>query len=414
MSVIRIYSVIMLFSILQLSNAEQAWAQRGKQQIYYPEADNWLKRSPEQAGINAALLQQAVDYALENEATAPRNLKEAHYQGFGKEPFGDAVGPFKSRGEPTGLIIKGGYIIAEWGAPEEVNMTFSVSKSFLSSVVGLAFDDGLIRNLDDKVYTYMSPVFPYEPSTAGLNKADRFGEEDVLALYETTHNRKISWNHLLRQTSDWEGTLWGKPDWADRPEGESSTWLSRERNEPGNHYKYNDVRVNLLALSVMNLWRQPLPKVLKDRIMDPIGASQTWRWLGYENSWIVMDGLPMQVVSGGGHWGGGMFISALDQARFGYLTLRKGNWKGKQLLSEEWIAQALTPTRAQPTYGFMNYFLNTNKEFFPSAPETAYAHLGAGTNMVYVDPEHDLIIVARWIERNALDGLIAKVLESIE
>ena len=59
--------------------------------------------------------------------------------------------------------------------------------------------------------------------------------------------------------------------------------------------------------------------------MDPINASQTWRWFGYENSWVVMDGAAVQSVSGGGHWGGGMFISARDQARFGYLTLRRGN-----------------------------------------------------------------------------------------
>lgn len=412
MNTFKNYCTVLLLVFLQLSCTTHLPAQRGNK-TYFPEAGNWLKNSPEQAGMDGDLVQQAVAYAIENESVAPRDLKEAHYQGFGREPFGDAVGPFKSRGEPTGLIIRGGYIVAEWGTPEEVNMTFSVSKSFLSSVVGLAYDDGLIRNLDDLVYPYMAPVIPYQPVAGSQNKADHFGEQDVLVLYNTEHNRKISWNHLLRQTSDWEGTLWGKPDWADRPEGEQSEWLKRERNEPGSHYKYNDVRVNLLALSVMNVWRKPLPQVLKERIMDPIGASGSWRWLGYENSWIVMDGLPMQVVSGGGHWGGGLFISAMDQARFGYLTLRKGNWNGRQLLSEEWISQARTPTKAKPTYGFMNYFLNTNKELYPSAPETAFAHLGAGTNIVYVDPENDLIIVARWIENQAIDGLIARVLESI-
>lgn len=413
MKALRVCSVLTFIIFLQLSCAEQVYAQGKTGNIYYPEADNWLKKSPEEAGMDGELIQEAISFAIEHESKAPRDLKEAHYQGFGREPFGDAVGPFKTRGAATGLIIKGGFIVGEWGEPEAVNMTFSVSKSFLSSVVGLAYDDGLIRDLDDAVHTYMAPIIPYQAGMAGIDKAEGMGQDDVLTLFETEHNRKISWNHLLRQTSDWEGTLWGKPDWADRPEGDQSEWLSRERNEPGSSYKYNDVRVNLLALSVMNLWRRPLPRVLKERIMDPIGASQTWRWLGYENSWIVMDGLPMQVVSGGGHWGGGMFISALDQARFGYLTMHKGNWNGMQLLSEEWIAQALTPTSVQPTYGFMNYFLNTDKAFFPSAPETAYAHLGAGTNMVYVDQEHDIIIVARWIERDALDGLVARVLESI-
>ena len=402
-----------LILFLSISFYQPSLAQRKKEQVYFPPAGQWERREPEAMGMNPQQLRQAIQFAIENEAKAPRSLKEAHYQGFGKEPFGDAIGPFKERGAPTGLIIKGGYIVAEWGEPQEVNMTYSVSKSFLSTVVGLAYDQGLIRELNDPVHQYMAPIIPYQPAMAG-NKADQLGASDLIQPFATAYNQKISWDHLLRQTSDWEGTLWGKPDWADRPEGEPTSWQSRPRNEPGSVYKYNDVRVNLLALAATNLWRQPLPKVLKEQIMGPIGASNTWRWLGYDNSWIVLDGLPVQVVSGGAHWGGGMFINALDQARFGYLTLHRGRWNGKQLLSENWIKQALTPGTANKGYGFMNYFLNTNKELFPSAPESAFAHLGAGTNMVYVDREHDLIIVARWIERSALDGLVAKVLESIK
>ena len=81
--------------------------------------------------------------------------------------------------------------------------------------------------------------------------------------------------------------------------------------------------------------------------MDPIGASTTWRWYGYENSWVNIDGQMMQSVSGGGHWGGGMWISARDLARFGLLTLRRGRWKDKQIISEEWMKLALTLTPVQ-------------------------------------------------------------------
>ena len=63
--------------------------------------------------------------------------------------------------------------------------------------------------------------------------------------------------------------------------------------------------------------------------MEPIGASSTWRWYGYENSWVEIDGQKVQSVSGGGHWGGGMFINAYDMARFGYLFLRNGKWKDR-------------------------------------------------------------------------------------
>ena len=72
-------------------------------------------------------------------------------------------------------------------------------------------------------------------------------------LFEAEHNQKITWDHLLRQTSDWQGTLWGKPDWADRPEGKNSAeWPNRPLREPGTHFKYNDVRVNVLSLAALH------------------------------------------------------------------------------------------------------------------------------------------------------------------
>ena len=147
--------------------------------------------------------------------------------------------------------------------------------------------------------------------------------------------------------------------------------------------------------------------------MDPIGASSTWQWHGYPNSWIIIDGSPVQCVSGGGHWGGGMFINAYDMARFGLLTLHKGNWNGKQLISENWIMKSRIPTSARPTYGFMNYFINTDKKYLADAPASAYIHVGNGTNMIYVDDQHDLVIVARWIDSNAINAFVKKVLDAI-
>jgi CubicO group peptidase (beta-lactamase class C family) len=190
--------------------------------------------------------------------------------------------------------------------------------------------------------------------------------------------------------------------------------MARERHAPGAVYEYNDSRVNLLALAALQVWRRPLPEVLREEVMDPIGASRTWRWYGYDDSWIVLDGALVQSVSGGAHWGGGMFISARDQARFGLLTLRGGRWKDRQILSEAWIARARTPTPAQPTYGFMNYFLNTDRKFMPAARADAYAHIGAGTNAIYVDPLNDLVVVVRWIDSKALPGFVERMLAAIE
>jgi CubicO group peptidase (beta-lactamase class C family) len=291
-------------------------------------------------------------------------------------------------------------------------MTHSVTKSFLSSIVGVAYDRGLIRSIDDTVREYVAPVLVYQPPPTG-NKADRMAESDFLLPFETAHNRTITWNHLLRQTSDWEGTLWGKPDWADRPEKNANEWLTRPRHKAGTVYKYNDVRVNVLALAALNVWRRPLSQVLKETIMDPIGASDTWRWFGYENSWIVLDGVPVQSVTGGGHWGGGMFINAYDMARFGYLTLRRGKWKDRQLISEKWVGWALTPTPGRPEYGFMNWYNNLDGKFLPSGSLTSVTHVGNGRNAIYVDPEHDVVAVVRWIDNPALDGFVKRLLVAV-
>lgn len=375
---------------------------------YYPEPGAaWQHRSAAQSGLDSARLAAAVDFAVANEAKNPRSMEENHYRTFGREPYGNGVGPFKDRGDATGVILRHGYIVAEWGDPDRVDMTHSVTKSFLSTVVGLAWDRKLIPDLNEPVYRAVGPVpaLPGGPGTSAVT---------LLDLFNTPHNRTITWDHLLRQVSDWEGTLWGKPEWADRPTGDASTWRTRPRVAAGSVYEYNDVRVNVLSLAALEVWRRPLPSVLREYIMEPIGASTTWQWLGYETSWVVMDGQAVQSVSGGGHWGGGLFINAHDMARFGYLTLRRGRWKERQLLSDEWVRMARTPTPAQPTYGFMNWFLNTDRKYVPAGPPTMFIHVGNGTNVVIVDPDHDIVAVVRWIENGAVNGFVEKLMAAVQ
>ena len=371
---------------------------------YFPPRGEWSHRSPSLLGLDSIRLRDAIQFARDNEARAPRDQHLAQAESFGREPFDEPVGPLKERGEPTGLIIYKGYIVAEWGEPERVDITNSVTKSFLSTVVGLAVEQGLIHNVMDTVAPYIPPIEVFSPGTQ---------QDNLIYPFSSPHNRTLTWDVMLRQTSDWEGVLWGKADWADRPTGKPEEWTTRKRNAPGTVWKYNDVRVNALALAATSVWRQPLPQVLKTYIMDPMGASTTWRWYGYRNSWIVLDGQPVQSVSGGGHWGGGMFINAYDMGRWGLLTLHRGNWNGKQLISEQWVKQALTPTTANPGYGYMNWFLNTNQKLLPSAPASAFVHIGNGTNFIYVDPEHNLVSVVRWIENASMDGMVKKILEAV-
>lgn len=379
---------------------------------YYPAFGSWKTQEPTALGVNRALLQEAVDFAIASEVTNSRSMEENHYKTFGKEPFGEGIGPFADRGIPTGLIIYKGSVIAQWGDLNRCDMTHSVTKSFLAATIGLAWDRGLIEQLSDKVASFVPPVELYTHGQV-QQPAEQWGQPQMLYPFATAHNQTITWNDMLRQTSDWEGTLWGKPDWADRPDANPQKWLNRPRATPGSTYEYNDVRVNALALAATMVWRKPLPQVLKENLMDKMGASNTWRWTGYRNAWVVLDGQPVQSVSGGGHWGGGMFINAWDMARFGYLTLHRGRWNGQQLLSEAFMTLATTPTPVKPDYGFMNFFLNTDQKMWPDAPASAYCHLGNGTNMVLVDPEHQLVAVVRWIDGKNMNECIKKILAAL-
>ena len=357
---------------------------------YYPDS-TWQSKSPAELKMNARMLDSAVKFAIANDSKTDYNLRVANLKAYANEPGYRILGPMKDRGKPAGLIIRKGYIVAQWGDVERVDMTFSVAKSFLSTVAGMALDNRLIRSVDDSLIEYV-----------------------IDETYTGAHNSRITWRHLLTQSSDWSGCLFDVCDWADRPPrtGGIDDWKNRRLLDPGSNFEYNDVRVNLLAYSLLQVWRKPLPVVLKDKIMDPIGASTTWRWYGYSNSFVNVDGIMMQSVSGGGHFGGGLFINSLDQARFGLLFLRKGKWKGNQLISESWIKAAAQPSAANQEYGFM-WWLNTKPEFKELSKDVYYAN-GFGGNFIVVDNEHDLVIVTRWLEPARLGEFLKMVAGSVD
>lgn len=361
--------------------------------VYYPGRNaEWVRKAPGDLGVDAAKLKEAVEFAKSHEYSGNVDLRIAILNAFGHEPYIKIVGPTKKRGGPAGLVLKNGYIIAEWGDLNRVDMTFSVTKSYLSTVAGLAVDAGLIHDVHDKMKDYVWD-----------------------GTFEGEHNSLITWHHLLNQSSDWSGALFGMYDWADRPPRDKGidNWRSRKLNPPGTVFKYNDVRVNVLAYSLLQVWRKPLPVVLKEKIMDPIGASTTWRWYGYSTSWVNVDGVKIQSVSGGGHSGGGLFINTFDHARFGLLFLRQGKWQGKQLISKQWIDRCRESSEANPGYGYM-WWLNKGNRRVEQFRETAYYAAGFGGNYIVVDEERDMVIVTRWLEPRHLVELLLKVVEAVK
>ena len=280
-------------------------------------AKTWPAESdPADLGFDPTKLEAAIAFHHAHETDWPTSMYTPSGEYIGTAAIGDrpefaaVIGPVKPRGGPNGIILRHGQLVAEWGDTSRPDMTFSIAKSYIALLAGLAVADGLIADLD-------APVAPDVPGP----------------WFESPHNAQITWRHLLQQTSEWQGTLWGKPDTADhnRSVGGSAERQTaakgeaRELARPGSFYEYNDVRVNLLAACLTARFGRPLPDILRARIMDPIGASDTWEWHGYDDAILDPGRRALHCVSGGGHWGGGQFIGSRDHARLG--QLRSARWE---------------------------------------------------------------------------------------
>jgi CubicO group peptidase (beta-lactamase class C family) len=365
---------------------------------------DWATISPADAGFDPTLLAAAIAFHRQHETAWPTSmyLADGRYVGtayIGDKPeHAEVIGPVRPRGGPNGLILRGGRIVAEWGDTARPDMTFSIAKSYLGILTGLAVADGLIADIDRPV-----------------------GADDNNGWFEGPRLAAITWRHLLQQTSEWQGTLWGKPDSADHNRvvggtagGDAHKGEARVLGAPGTHFEYNDVRVNLLAACLTHRFRQPLPSVLKARIMDPIGASAGWGWHHYRDACLDLDGQAVACVPGGGHWGGGMTIGSRDHARAGLLIARGGAWNGRQLIPADWVEAMFAPSPCNDQYGMMWWLNSGANKRYPSATEAGRFALGAGASLIWIEPAHDLVVVIRWIAGEAADGFMGHVLAALK
>ncbi|HVZ07801.1 serine hydrolase domain-containing protein [Rhodopila sp.] len=361
-----------------------------------PHGTPWPEAMADEAGMNWMWLEEAARFAAENEIAWPIDLRlhlESGY--FDKPPHNEVLGPIRPRGPANGLVLRRGYKIAAWGETDQVDFTFSQAKSYLSLLAGIAVMDGLIPDLD-------APV---------RDSVDDGG-------FDSAQNRPITWRQLLQNTSEWEGTLFGKSDVIDRGrnlavEGQGRKGEPRPLHPPGTYWEYNDVRVNRLSLALLRRFRRPLPEVFAERIMRPIGASSDWSWHGYSTSMVAVDGRMIESVSGGTHWGGGMLIHAEDQARIGLLMQRRGEWAGRRILPERWIGESLTPCALNKVYGLL-WWLNTGHGRYPHAPEDSFFAVGAGGNLTWVAPTQEIVAVLRWEDPTAIDTFIRFIMQALE
>ena len=230
-----------------------------QQGTYFPPAGNWAKKAPAELGLDPVLLQQAVDYAKSRESNREMDFSDQ------ERIFGTLLGSVPNiRAKTNGVVIYKGYVVAEFGDSTWVDPTYSVAKSMLASVMGIAVRDGLVTNLDEPV---------------GAKVKD--------GGYDSPRNAQVTWKHHLQQVSEWEGNMFGKQDnFIGKEAFGQGEMKPREQMRPGTHYEYNDVRINRFGLSLLRVFNKPVPDVFRagnhgpDRRVEHVALDSVSQQLG--------------------------------------------------------------------------------------------------------------------------------------
>jgi CubicO group peptidase (beta-lactamase class C family) len=352
-------------------------------------------------------LTSAIEFAQSHEVPWPRDpLADPARWGVHHDdppPWNRLRGPVHSRGPVSGLVLQHGREVAAWGEPDRADLTFSVAKTYLALLAGVAQGQGLLHDVDEPV----------------IERVRGIG-------FETAHNRAITWAQLLQQTSEWEGSCFGVPDTVDRYRHVSHDPRpaagrkgdARPLQPPGTHWEYNDVRINQLALALLHLFGEPLPEVFRDAILRPIGAGENWRWVGYDDAWVD---LPLrsgagtrrvQSMPGGTHWGGGVSIGARDQAHIGQLLLDGGRCGNAQLIPAPWVERMRQPCTIAPFYGWLTW-LNRDGRTFPGASTDSTFMIGAGGHYTWIEPAHHAVVVVRWLDPDHAPEFMLRMAEAL-
>jgi len=334
-------------------------------QIVFPGQD-WQRVPPESQQVAPGKLEAAVSYLREN--SGPDGVNEL-------------------------VIIRNGYLI--WAGPniEKVHGVWSLTKSFTSTVLGLLVDDGK-ATVDTMAKDYVPGMAKDYPG--------------------------VTLKHFATMTSGYYAV--GDQPRGSYRHGPSPTPFVPGRPPlfvPGEKYAYWDSAMNQFANVLTRIAHEPIEDLFKRRIADPIGMNtEKWDWGDFGQ----VDGI---IVNGGsGNHNRHMFICARELARFGHLFLNRGNWNGKQLISQRWIRAATSPHVPASTplghessadgrgvYGF-NWWTNgikaDGRRKWPGAPPGTFAASGYNNNDLFVVPEWNMVIV-----RLGLDERQFKITDAI-
>lgn len=265
------------------------------------------------------------------------------------------------------MLLRHGHVVAEaWWSPEsptKAHVLWSLTKSFTSTAVGLAIEEGKLT-LDDEVVSFFPDDLPAAPS-ANL-KAMRI--RDLLTM-NTGHHDEVNWR---------EATHWAKA-FLEHP----------VPHKPGTHFRYNTPATYMLSNIVQKVTGETVLDYLTPRLFEPLGIDKpTWE-------------ASPQGVSIGGY---GLYLKTEDIAKFGQLYLQQGQWDGQQLIPKSWVQQATSKQVANGSNPESDWEQGYGFQFW-RCRHGAYRGDGKDGQFCIVLPDQDAVVVMTANSKNLGDQL---------
>ena len=284
---------------------------------------------------------------------------------------------FLTESETTAfLVVKDNVLVHEWYAedidPEALHTSFSVSKSMVSTVVGMAISDGSISSLDDAITKYVPELLKSDP---------RFGE--------------ITLRHLITMTS---GIAYNEDDFSAFGDQISTYYSTNLRKsaitktkiseKPGVRWNYNNYNPQLLGLAVERATGKSFSNYMSEKVWAPMGAEAdaSWSMDSFYNGFEKMES--------------GLNARPIDFARFGLMFANGGAVNGKQVVPQEWVKEATASTGVsigrhdslEQNYNFLWWVYPNNR----------FAAQGKLGQYIFISPDKETVIVRLGRDENTM------------
>ena len=247
------------------------------------------------------------------------------------------------------------------------HISWSVAKSFISALVGIAYEDGLINSLDDPVTNYLEDF--KKTGYDGVSIKDVLQMSSGVLFNEDYADYNSDINRFGRAIAT--GTSMR----------DFSRTLTRDR-EPGTYMHYVSINTQVLGFLLQKVTNKTISEYLFEKIWNPLGME--------DSAYVILDDVEDELALGG------LNATLRDYAKFGLLYLQNGKWNENQILSEQWINDSHYASGAHLVPGERETSSNPwgygYQWWIPGFPNTDFTASGVYNQYIYVDPLSEIVI----------------------